>query len=416
VEVGCEKEKSMQINIIRRGQVSILLQEIFKRLDEIYPEMVEIRRDIHMYPELSFQEVRTPQVIAEFHRKLGMEVQTGVGGRGVVAKLFGGKPGKTVALRADFDALPLEEETDALYKSKIPGVMHACGHDAHTAIVLGIAKALTDKKDEIEGNVVFIHQHAEERGGGAKYMIEDGCLEGVDAIFATHMENFLPVGKLSYRNGYILAASDSFEIRVIGLGGHAAFPQYTSDAALTASQIVCNLQQIVSRRIDPLKSAVVTVGAIHAGEAGNVIADQAVIRGTVRVFDEEVRNDIEKLIEEITAATCKGAKANYRYEYDRGYPATWNHPAETELLIKAAKEVVDAKDIVEIPPNMGAEDFSYFLQKIPGSYFFTGSANEEIGAIYPYHHPKFNIDERAMLIGAKTLASAALEYLNQNKA
>jgi amidohydrolase len=392
-----------------------MLQEIFKRLDEIYPEMVEIRRDIHMYPELSFQEVRTPQLIADFHRKLGLEVQTGVGGRGVVAKLFGGKPGKTVALRADFDALPIEEQTDVPYKSKVPGVMHACGHDAHTAIVMGVAKALLEKKNEIEGNIVFIHQHAEERGGGAKYMVEDGCLEGVDAIFATHMENFFPVGKIIYRNGYILAASDSFEIEVLGLGGHAAFPHHTSDAVLTASQLVCNLQQIVSRRIDPLKSAVVTVGAIHAGEAGNVIADKAVIRGTVRVFDEDIRNMIESLIEEITATTCQAAKANYGFQYHRGYPATWNHPAETELLVQAAGKVVDEKHIVEIPPNMGAEDFAYFLQKIPGSYFFTGSANEEIGAVYPYHHPKFNIDERAMLIGAKTLASAALEYLNQNK-
>lgn len=392
-----------------------MLQEIFKRLEEIYPEMVEIRRDIHMYPELSFQEVRTPQLIADFHRKLGLEVQTGVGGRGVVAKLMGGMPGKTVALRADFDALPIEEQTDVPYKSKVPGVMHACGHDAHTAIVMGVAKALTENKNEIQGNIVFIHQHAEERGGGAKYMIEDGCLEGVDAIFATHMENFFPVGNIVYRNGFILAASDSFEIEVLGLGGHAAFPHHTSDAVLTASQLVCNLQQIVSRRIDPLKSAVVTVGAIHAGEAGNVIADKAVIRGTVRVFDEDVRNLIETLIEEITATTCQAAKANYSYKYDRGYPATWNHPAETELLVRAAENVVDQKNIVEIPPNMGAEDFAYFLQKVPGSYFFTGSANEEVGAVYPYHHPKFNIDEKSMLIGAKTLASAALEYLNQFK-
>jgi amidohydrolase len=389
-----------------------MLQEIFQRLEEIYPEMVEIRRDLHMYPELSFQEERTPEVIAEFHRELGLEVHTGVGERGVVAKLYGGKPGKTVAFRADFDALPIEEQTNAPYKSRVPGVMHACGHDAHTAIVMGLAKVLVEKKDEIAGNFVFIHQHAEERGSGAKYMVEDGCLEGVDVIFATHMENYFPVGKVIYRSGYILSASDSFEIDLMGVGGHAAFPHHTSDVVLAASQLVCNLQQIVSRKIDPLQSAVITVGAINAGEAENVIPDKATIRGTVRVFDEKLRDEIEKLIEEITESTSKMARATYRYLYHRGNPATWNHPEETELLVEAAKQVVGEGDVVEIPPNMGAEDFSYYLQRVPGTYFFTGSANEEIGAIYPYHHPKFDIDEKSMLIGAKTMAAAAIRYLD----
>ncbi|OLO39156.1 peptidase M20 [Alkalihalophilus pseudofirmus] len=390
-----------------------MLNKIFARLEAIYPEMVEIRRDLHMHPELSFQEVRTPTFIAEYLRNLGLEVRTGVGERGVVGKLVGGKPGKTVAIRADFDALPIEEQTDAPYKSKVPGVMHACGHDAHTAIALGMAKALSEIKEEIEGNVVFIHQHAEEmEPGGAIGMIEDGCLEGVDAIFAPHMENYIPVGKLAYRSGYILAASDRFEIEVIGEGGHGAFPHDTKDAVLMGSQLVCNLQQIVSRRTDPLKPAVLSIGSIHSGEASNVIADRATIKGTVRVFDEDVRDRIEQMIEDITASTCQAVGGSYNYVYKRGYPATWNHPEETNLLLEAAQKVVSKEDLIEIPPNMGGEDFSYFLQKVPGSYVFIGSANEEIGAIYPYHHPKFDIDESSLLIAAKVLTSTALQYLS----
>jgi amidohydrolase len=245
-------------------------------------------------------------------------------------------------------------------------------------------------------------------------MIEDGCLEGIDVIFATHMENYASVGKILYSNGYILAASDSFEIEVIGEGGHGAFPQDTSDAVVTASQLVCNLQQIVSRRIDPLQSAVLTIGSIHSGEAPNVIADNAVIKGTVRTFDEEIRNKIERVMEDITAHTCQSAGGTYKYTYKRGFPATWNHPEETKLLVEAAKKVVDENDIISIPPNMGGEDFAYFLQKIPGTYFFTGSANKEKGFIYPYHHPKFDIDEKSLLIGAKTLASTTIEYLTKN--
>jgi amidohydrolase len=389
-----------------------MLKEIFTRIDEIRAEMVDIRRDLHMHPELSFQEKRTPEVIAEYQRRLGLEVKTGVGGNGVVATLYGTEPGRTVAIRADFDALPIHEQNDVPYKSKNPGVMHACGHDAHTAIALGLSKVLSEKKDQLKGNVVFIHQHAEELNpGGAKAMLDDGCLEGVNVIFATHMENYFPVGKIIYSNGYILAASDEFEIEVKGIGGHGAFPQDTSDSVVIGSQLVCNLQQIVSRRIDPLKSAVVSVGSFQSGKAANVIADNAIIKGTVRTFDEDVRQKIERMIEDITSHTCQASGADYEVRYKRGYPATWNHPEPTELLIDAAKEVVDDNDIVSIPPNMGGEDFSYFLQKVPGTYFFTGSANEEKGFIYPYHHPKFDIDEDALVIGAKTLASATLKYL-----
>lgn len=388
-----------------------MLNSVFEKLDELFPEMVEIRRDLHMYPELSFQEVRTPKLIAEYHEKLGNEVRKGVGERGVVATMRGGKPGKTVALRADFDALPIEEENDVPYKSKVPGVMHACGHDAHTAILLGVAKALKQHQDEIEGNVVFIHQHAEEGGFGAKYMVEDGALEGVDAIFATHMENYANVGEIHYTHEYILGAADRFEIHLNGKGGHAALPHDTQDLIVVGSQLVNNLQSIISRRTDPMKPAVLTIGAFHAGEAGNVIGSHATLRGTIRVFDESVRQDIKKMIHDVTHHTCAMSGVNYEIELEEGYPSTWNHPKETDILVEAAKKVVGEKNVIKYEKNLGAEDFSYFLNEVPGSYFFTGSANPEKGLIYPYHHPKFDIDEDSLLHGAKTMAAVALDYL-----
>lgn len=386
--------------------------KVLLKLEDLFDEMVTLRRDFHMHPELSFQEERTAKVIAEYQQKLGLEVQTGVGGNGVVATLRGGKPGKTVAIRADFDALPIKEENEVPYKSKNEGVMHACGHDAHTAIALGISKALSSVKDELQGNVVFIHQHAEEQDpGGAKSMVEAGALDGVDVIFATHMENYIPVDHIWHSNEYILASCDDFKIEIKGTGGHAAFPHDTTDVITIGSQLVSNLQQIVSRKVDPLKSAVLTIGSFQAGKASNVISEMATLEGTVRTFDENVRQDIHKWIQNITEHTCKAFGTDYHIDYQFGYPATKNDKAMNELLIHAAKDILNEDHIIEIEPNMGAEDFSYFLQEVPGTYFFTGSANKEKGIIYPYHHPKFDIDEKALLNGAKVLTAATLNYL-----
>ena len=253
-----------------------MFNTLYKKLDEHYQEMVEIRRYLHQYPELSFQEEKTPAYIAEYHRKLGLEVRTGVGERGVVATLRGAKPGKTVALRADFDALPIKEENDIPYKSKVDGVMHACGHDGHTATLLVLAKVLHSMKDQLEGNVVFIHQHAEELApGGAIAMIEDGCLEGVDVIFGTHLWATAPVGEIQTRSGPLMAAADRFDIEIQGKGGHGAMPHLTRDAIVIGSQLVTNLQQIVSRRVDPIESAVISVGNFVSDNAFNVIADRA---------------------------------------------------------------------------------------------------------------------------------------------
>ncbi|MEH7344191.1 M20 family metallopeptidase [Bacillus sp. JJ1532] len=390
--------------------------EIFRILESDYPLMVQIRRDFHMHPELSFKEVRTPNKIAEFHKELGLEVKTGVGGRGVVSTLRGGKPGKTVALRADFDALPIQDEKQVEYKSKVEGVMHACGHDAHTASLLVLAKALTSVKEEIAGNIVFIHQHAEEvLPGGAIAMIEDGCLENVDAIFGTHVRSTIPYGKIGYRSGYMMAAPDKFSINVIGKGGHGAYPHETVDAIVLGSQIVANLQNIVSRKLNPLDTAVVTVGSFHAGNAFNVISDRAVIEGTIRTFDETVRTKIEEEIGNIAKGICMSAGGSCEYTYTRGYPSLWNHPNETNLVVEAANKVIAPENVFEITPIMGGEDFSYYLKHVPGSFFYTCAGKEDMSANFPHHHPKFDIDERAMLVAAKTLAMVSLDYLNKSE-
>ncbi|WP_153723030.1 M20 family metallopeptidase [Sporosarcina cascadiensis] len=386
-------------------------QQLFTRLEDGYEEMIKLRRDFHMHPELSFQEVNTAKKIAEFQRRLGLEVQTNVGGHGVVATLRGKHPGKTIAVRADFDALPIQEENDVPYKSTNPGVMHACGHDAHTAIALGLSKALVAMKDDIAGNIVFIHQHAEEEDpGGAKPMIEAGALDGVDVIFATHMENYIPVDHVLYSENYILGACDDFTIEIIGSGGHGAFPQDTVDVIALGGQLIGNLHQITSRKVDPLKSAVLSIGSFHAGEAANVIPERAILKGTIRTFDEDVRQSMYEWLKTITTHTCQAFGATHELEYMFGYPATKNDPGITKLLVNAAKEVLPVMNIQEMQPNMGAEDFSYFLQNVPGTYFFTGSANEEKGFIYPYHHPKFDIDEKALLNGAKVIASSMVDY------
>ncbi len=391
------------------------MEKLFTLLDANYNEMVGIRRHLHEYPELSFEEVETPSYIATFHRGLGHVVREGVGGRGVVAILRGGKPGKTVALRADFDALAIQEENDVPYQSKIAGKMHACGHDGHTATLLGLAKALNAMRDQIEGNVVFIHQHAEEVApGGAKPMIEDGCLEGVDVIFGTHLWAPTPLGEILVKDGAIMAAADKVEITVQGKGGHGAEPHHSIDAVTLASQFVVNAQQLVSRRIDPLKSAVLTIGHFEAINPFNVIADRVVLAGTIRTFEEEVRIQMEQELEAVLNATCLAFGASYEYRYTRGYPPVYNHQRETKFLAQLASTVPGVDQVITCPPFMIGEDFAYYLEKVPGTFFFTGAKKPEWETAYPHHHARFDFDERAMLIAAKTLRKATLTYLKEN--
>ncbi|EAZ86176.1 amidohydrolase [Lysinibacillus fusiformis] len=390
------------------------MEKLFTLIDENYEEMVGIRRHLHEYPELSFEEVETPAYIAAYHKELGHEVREGVGGRGVVAVLRGASPGKTVALRADFDALAIQEENDLPYKSKVAGKMHACGHDGHTATLLGLAKALNKMKSEITGNIIFIHQHAEEVApGGAKPMIEDGCLDGVDVIFGTHLWAPTPIGEILVKDGAIMAAADKVEIAIQGKGGHGAEPHHSIDAVTLASQFVISAQQLISRRIDPLKSAVLTIGHFEAINPFNVIADRVKLAGTIRTFEEDVRTQMEQELEAVLNATCLAFGASYEYRYTRGYPPVYNHQKETEFVAQLASTVPGVEQVKTCPPFMVGEDFAYYLEKVPGTFFFTGAKSPEWETAYPHHHARFNFDERAMLIAAKTLGKATLEYLKE---
>ncbi|KKK35001.1 peptidase M20 [Salinicoccus sediminis] len=391
------------------------MQQLFSSLDTIYDEIVDIRRHLHKHPELSFEEVETPKFIADFHNDLGHEVKTGVGGNGVVAYLKGGLDGPTVALRADFDALPIQEDTGLPFQSVNEGVMHACGHDGHTATLLGVAKVLNRMKGELKGNVVFIHQHAEELPpGGAKAMIEDGCLDGVDVIFGTHLQAQTPFREINYRTDALQAAADKFEITIKGKGGHGAMPQDTKDSILIASQLVDNLQQIVSRRVNPLDSAVLSVCNFEAAGPYNVIANSAKLSGTVRTLKEDVREHMDREIRRVVEGTCHLSDADFEYEYKKGYPVLVNHKEETEFVRDVAKTVPGVNEVKEIDPIMGGEDYAYYLQEVKGTYFFTGAQPDGVEDPFPHHHPKFDINEESLLIAAKILAKSTVEYMENN--
>ncbi|WP_281349723.1 M20 metallopeptidase family protein [Ornithinibacillus caprae] len=386
-----------------------MLEHIHQSIDEHYPEMVDIRRYLHQHPELSFKEYKTAKYIADFYEKLGIPYRKNVGGNGIVATLKGGKPGKTIAFRADFDGLPIQDEKDVPYKSKIDGVMHACGHDGHTSTLLTLAKVMKAYQDELSGTIVFLHQHAEEYApGGAKPMIEDGALEGIDAVFGTHLWATTPLGVLQTSKDVFMAGTDRFTITIQGQGGHGAYPHETKDSIVIGSQLVSQLQQIVSRRIDPLETAVVTIGEFKAGNAFNIIADTATLSGTVRFLNTEIQELVISEMEKIIEGTCIANGVKYTFNYEKGYPPLKNHADEAELVLKASENIIEIHTREEVIPVMGGEDFAYYTMERPGAYFFTG-ANKE-GNPYPHHHPKFDIDERALPIAAKTLINAYFAY------
>lgn len=392
-----------------------MINQLYERLDDIYDEIVSVRRHLHKHPELSFQEYETAKYIANYHKQLGHKVRTGVGGNGVLAYLEGEHPGPTVALRADFDALPIQEETDLPFKSINDGVMHACGHDGHTATILGLAKVLNSMKDQIPGTVVFLHQHAEESPpGGAIEMIKDGCLEGVDVIFGNHLISRKPLGEIGYRVGAATAAVDNFDITIKGKGGHAAGPYKTIDSIVIGSQLVNNLQQIVSRKVDTLEPVVLSVTSFEAKNPYNIIAGQAKLSGTVRTFNEDVRSFIEKEMEKVIKGTCSISDADYDFEYHRGYPSMHNHEDKTNFLANLAKTVPGVEEVKIVEPNLGGEDFAYYLQEVKGAFFNTGAKSPDCIEPYPHHHPKVEFDERALLIAAKVLGKATLTYMTEH--
>ena len=389
-----------------------LVHEINEKLEECYQDVVSWRRYMHQYPELSFKEEKTAQYIKEKLLSFGLEVKTNIGGYGLIGILEGVQAGKTIALRADFDALPIHDEKEVPYKSQNPGVMHACGHDGHTAALLGTAKALSQYRQQLKGNIIFIFQPAEETPpGGAKFMIEDGVLDGVDYVFGAHLDSQTPIGKIAVGEGYRMAAVDKFAIQIQGKGGHGARPHEAIDSIVIGSDIVSTLQKIVSRGVNPLQSAVVTIGVFQSGTAFNVIADKATIEGTVRTFNEDIRNQIEKQMKSIVEGITTAFGATYTIDYLNGYPALYNHAEETETIRELFAQQFSEENIVEMKTSMGAEDFSYFLLEKPGTYFRVGSQNEDEATHYAHHHPKFDFDERALLHLEQAFVKIAAHYV-----
>lgn len=379
-----------------------------EKLQANFEDMVEIRRHLHMYPELSFKEVNTPKLIAEKLRSYGIDVKENVGGNGVVGYLKGAFDGPTIAFRADFDALPIQDEKEVSYKSKVDGISHACGHDIHTAALLGLAKSLAENRESLHGNIVFIHQFAEEVvPGGAKAMVEAGCLEGVDYVYGSHVSSWSELGTVLFCEGYAMAAADFFELTIQGKGGHGASPHETIDPIVAAAQFVFGVQPIVSRNTDPIESAVITVGKIESGTVGNVIPDKAHLTGTVRTFSPAVRDMVEQKLNNLCKAIEIQYDAKLDFTYTRGYDAVYNHPVETAMLREAVSINLPELQVLNAPPRMGAEDFTYYLQEKPGTFFFIGGGNPEIDAVYPHHHPRFDVDEQSML----NIADVFLEAL-----
>lgn len=388
-----------------------------EQANRIRDKLTEIREDFHRHPELSFQEERTSRRIAEIMRELELdEVHTGIAKTGVVGLLRGGAPGKTIALRADIDALPIQEENDVPYKSQNDGVMHACGHDVHITALLGAAMILSEMRDKISGNVKFIFQPAEEIAGGAKIMVRDGVLKSppkVDAIIGLHAWPDSDVGTIGVKSGPAWAAMDKFEITVRSPGGHGAMPHLTSDPIVAAAQIINSLQTIASRTIEPIQPIVFSVCMIHGGHAFNIIPREVKMVGTVRTLDEDVRAKAIKKVKEILQGIGVAMGVECEFNYMDGCPPVINDPGMIEIIERAGTEILGSENVLSIDATMGGEDFTYFSQVVPGAIFRLGVRDEEAGFISPLHRPTFDVSPRALSTGAAMLSRAALMYLDK---
>lgn len=392
--------------------------ELLARAQQLKEEFVAIRRDFHRHPELGMQEVRTSGIVADYLRRLeGIEVTTGVANTGVVGLLRGAKPGRTIAIRADMDALPILEQNGKEYASETKGKMHACGHDGHTTILMGVAKLLSEHRDQIAGNVKFLFQPAEEGPGGGQPMVEAGVLENpkVDAALGLHLHTGdYRAGQIGLRAGVNSAGTDSIEIKITGKGGHGAHPHKSIDAIIATGHTIVALQTIASREIDPLGSVVVTLGTVNGGYRGNVIADEVVMTGTVRTLDAGVRASMPGRIERIIKGICDSFRCDYSLSYHNGYPSVVNDAAMTDLLEEVAHRVLGKENVFRIAnPSMGGEDFAYFAEKVPATFFRLGATNPEKGCDFPGHHPKYDFDEDAIPYGMAVMAETALEFLRR---
>ena len=384
--------------------------KLTKEIDKLKDLIIEVRRHLHMYPDLSGEEKETRDYIKAVLEEEGIEdIKTFDNHYGMVVDIKVDDKKPTLAFRADMDALPIQEEGDKPYKSRKDGIMHACGHDGHSAVLTGFLVAANKHKNELPYNIRGIFQPAEEvMEGGSEDLIKDGVLEGVEAIFGLHMYPYLKTGEIGYKYGEMMASADMFEIEIFGKSAHGARPHEGVDAILTASLVINSINHIVSRKIDPLHPAVISMGTIKGGKAANIICDYVKITGTVRSLNDRVRQHIKEMMEEAIAGVCRSMGARYKFEYKFGNPELINDDKMVDIVVKAAKKHARPVDLKL--PVMGGEDFANYLKVVKGAFFRLGSCNEEKDTCYPQHHPRFDIDEDALIIGAKIFAQILKEY------
>ncbi len=388
--------------------------KVKEKITAIESRLIEIRRTIHMNPELGFEEFQTSKLVADELEKIGLKVRRGVAKTGVVGLLEGTKPGPTIAFRADMDALSMEDKKDVPYASRIPGKAHACGHDVHTTILLGTAMVLSQFAAEIPGQVKFIFQPAEEGPGGAAPMIEEGVLDGVDVIYGLHTWVHGGVGEVGISPGPTSASADEIDIKILGKGGHGAYPHEGVDAIHLAGLVVTALHTLASRFIDPLEPNVITIGTIKGGYRRNIIADQVEMQGTVRTYNEDLRYQIKEQIEKTLAGITSAFGGDYSLEYNFGYPPLINHLEKAKNVGQVISNLPYPFKEVERAPSMGGEDFAFYLQKVPGAFFYLGTRSSEKTA-YPGHHSRFDVDERALALGVLIFAGLVKDFFEREK-
>ena len=378
----------------------------------VHNDVITWRRHLHKHPELSFQEENTAQFVYDTLCALGNLEVSRPTKTSVMARLIGSQPGKVLALRADMDALAVQEENNFDFVSQNPGVMHACGHDGHTAMLLGTATILSQLQDQICGEVRFLFQHAEELfPGGSRELIRAGAMSGVDSILGLHVMSHIPTGKIGIIYGPAMASSDTFDATIQGRGGHASQPHFTVDPVAVGAQVVINLQHIVSRSLDPLEKLVVSVTTFHSGTANNIIPDTATMQGSIRSFSKDVRQQAADQIDKIFSGITAAHGASYTLDYHYGYDSVNNDAAITKIVEETVEQLWGKQAVVEMTPLMGGEDFSFYLNEAPGCFVFIGTGNQAQGTIYPIHHPKFTIDEPSLAIGVRLSVYAALKLL-----
>ena len=382
---------------------------------ELSDRLIAIRRMLHENPELSFEEFQTAEFLANALRELGLEVKEKVGKTGVTALLQGGKPGPTIAIRGDIDALPIKELADVPYASKVPGKMHACGHDTHAACVLGAAMLLAGVREKLSGNAFFIFEPAEEINRGAAAMLADGVMETpkIDMIFGVHCHPEIPAGKIGVKEGYLMAAVDTTRFKITGKGGHGGLPHRDIDPITATAAMIMNVQTIVSRNVPPLNPAVVSFGTIHGGLVNNVIPDYVELSGTVRTYDEETRDLIEKRLHEVVRSTAAALGCTAELSYEREFSAVNNDP-QAAAIARNAVETIGGPGSAVIPiPSTGGEDFAMYMEKAPGCFIWLGVGNPAMGAIHPWHSPVFVADDSYLWLGAGSLAQAAIDAMER---